>query len=104
MVLVLVLVIGGVLGILVLNTKIAENAFRLAALEKTGGQLNQQEQQLEQDLEERNSPGNLEAQARRLGLVPSGKRAYLRLPDGRQVEVPQPASGEPSVTSQTGGR
>jgi hypothetical protein len=105
-VLVLVLVVCGVLGILVLNTKIAENAFRLANLEQRGGQLSEEEQQLRQDLEEQSSSGNLEAQARRLGLVPSGKRAYLRLPDGRVFEMPQPATGEPSVTSQnsTGGR
>lgn len=102
-VLVLVLVIGGVLGILMLNTKINENAFRLADLQRQDSQLDLQEQQLARDLAEKSSSGSLEAAARRLGLVPSGKPAYLRLPDGRVFEVPQPASGEPSVTSQTAG-
>jgi hypothetical protein len=104
--LVLVLVIGGVLGILMLNTKINENAFRLADLHRQQQQLDLQEQQLAQDLAGQSSSGSLEAAARRLGLVPSGKPAYLRLPDGRVFEVPQPATGQPSLTSQTatGGR
>jgi|GEM_PF-2949702 len=104
--LVLVLVIGGVLGILMLNTKINENAFRLADLQRHQIQLDLQEQQLAQDLAEQGSSGSLEAAARRLGLVPSGKPAYLRLPDGRVFEMPQPATGEPGTTSQpaTGGR
>jgi hypothetical protein len=105
-VLVLAVVIGGVLGILLLNTKINENAFRLDDLHGKQAALGLQEQQLRRELAEKGSAGNLEAEARRLGLVPADQLAYLRLPDGRVIGVPRPASGQPSVTSQTanGGR
>src|SRR3989442_15114864 len=97
--LILVVVVAGVLGILVLNTKINENAFKLAQLHSTRGNLDQQEQQLDQQLADLESPNSLAAAARRLGLVPSGTPAYLQLPNGQQVGVPQPATGAPSVTS-----
>jgi hypothetical protein len=98
--LVLVVVVAGVLGILVLNTKINENAFRLSYLQSKQDDLNRQEQQLNQQLADQESPNNLAAEATKLGLVPAGTPAFLRLPDGRVLGVPQPASSAPSVTSQ----
>jgi len=89
-----------VLGILVLNTKINENAFRLHDLQQRQTALDVQEEQLQQELAELESPGSLAAAARRLGLVPAGTPAFIRLPDGRVLGVPQPASGQPSITSQ----
>jgi hypothetical protein len=91
-VLVLGVVVAGVLGILVLNTKINENAFRLDDLRNQQAALDLQEQQLAQELAEKESPGNLAAAAKRLGLVPAGTPAFITLPNGRVVGVPQPAS------------
>ncbi len=87
------LVVVGVLGVLVLNTKINESSFRLNDLRATQAALDLQEQQLAQNLADLESPGNLRAAATRLGLVPAGTPAYISLPDGRVVGVPQPASG-----------
>jgi hypothetical protein len=101
--LVLLVVVAGVLGILVLNTKINENAFKLARLRTERSTLEQQEQQLDQQLADLESPNSLAAAARRLGLVPSGTPAYLQLPNGQTVGVPQPATGVPSVTGQQAG-
>ena len=98
--LVLVVVVAGVLGILVLNTKINENAFRLSHLQSQRSTLNQQEQQLDQQLAALDSPNSLAAAARRLGLVPAGTPAFITMPDGTVVGVPQPATGLPSVTGQ----
>src|SRR5690242_18712802 len=70
--LVLFLVVSGVLGILVLNTKINENAFRLKDLHDRQSTLDLQEQQLSDDLALAASPNSLAAAARRLGLVPAG--------------------------------
>lgn len=89
--LVLVLVIAGVVGILVLNTKIAENAFRLDDLHKTQSSLDREEQRLQSDLAEKESPAMLAAQATRLGLGPSRTLAFIVLPDGRTIGVPGPA-------------
>jgi hypothetical protein len=91
LVLIVAIVVGGVLGVLLLNTKINENAFRLDDLRGRQAALDLQEQQLAQALAERESPGNLAAEARRLGLVPAGTPAFIRLPDGRVVGVPRPA-------------
>jgi len=87
------LVVVGVLGVLVLNTKINENSFRLNDLRATQAALDLQEQQLAQNLADLDSPGNLRAAATRLGLVPAGTPAFIHLPDGRVVGVPAPASG-----------
>jgi hypothetical protein len=102
--LILVVVVGGVLGILMLNTKVNENAFRLHDLQQRQTELDQQQQRLEQQLADYESPGNLAANARKLGLVPAGAPAFIRLPDGRITGVPQPAGGEPSLTSTDAGR
>jgi hypothetical protein len=97
--LILSLVVVGVAGVLVLNTKINENAFRLDALRGQQTSLDLQEQQLKQNLAELEAPGNLRAAATRLGLVPAGTPAFINLPDGRVVGVPQPATGSASTTS-----
>lgn len=101
-VMIVVLVMAGVVGILALNQKINENAFKLDNLRAEQAKLDRQEQDLNQQIAEKEAPGNLAAQARKLGLVPAGAPAFIRLPDGRVVGVPQPASGEPAITSQGG--
>ncbi len=88
--LVLALVAAGIVGLLVLNTKINENSFRLEGLRDRQASLEVREQQLQSDLAARQSPGNLTAAARMLGLVREESPAFLYLPDGRVVEVPQP--------------
>ena len=99
---IVVLVIAGVVGILALNQKINENAFKLDKLRAEQAKLDRQEQNLDEQIAERESPGNLAAAARKLGLVPAGAPAFIRLPDGRIIGVPQPADGQPSITSQGG--
>jgi hypothetical protein len=98
--LVLVIVATGVLGILVLNTKINENAFRLHDLQQSQFDLNQRQQQLEQQIANAEAPGNLAAAACRLGMVPAGAPAFIRLPDGREIGMPQPATGKPCSSGQ----
>ncbi|MFJ6168913.1 hypothetical protein ACIQH6_27615 [Micromonospora orduensis] len=102
--LIVVLVVGGVLGILAVNTKINENAFRLEKLQQQQARLDLEKQQLDKQIAEAEAPGNLTAEARRLGLVDAGEPGYVRLPDGKlPLGVPKPATGEPSVTSQGAG-
>ncbi|WP_422746837.1 hypothetical protein [Micromonospora sp. WMMD1219] len=100
--LILVLVVGGVLGILAVNTKINENAFKLEKLQQQQAKLDVDEQELRKEIAKQEAPGNLTANARRLGLVESEDPAYIRLPDGQTIGVPHPAQGAPSVTSQQG--
>ncbi|MFF0655421.1 hypothetical protein [Micromonospora tulbaghiae] len=100
--LILVLVVGGVLGILAVNTKINENAFKLEKLQQQQAKLDVDEQELRKEIAKQKAPGNLTANAKRLGLVESEDPAYIRLPDGQTIGVPHPAQGAPSVTSQQG--
>jgi hypothetical protein len=97
----LFVVVAGVVGILVLTTMINANQFRLNDLQSKQAGLNQQEQQLQQNLAQQESPGSLVAAAHKLGLVPAGTLAYIQMPDGSVVGVPQPAAKTPSVTAQT---
>ncbi|MET7393208.1 hypothetical protein ABZS66_06900 [Dactylosporangium sp. NPDC005572] len=88
--LVLVLVLAGVIGILVLNTRIAENAFKLDALKTKQSGLDRDEQRLRSDLADKESPVTLASRAKQLGLVPSRTPAFLLLPDGTKLEMPGP--------------
>ena len=79
-VLVLLVVVGGVLGILLLNTKINENAFVLHELRQQQVELDQRQERLEQEIAQASSTAQLAAAARRLGLVDrSDDLAHLRL-------------------------
>ncbi|KKK02444.1 hypothetical protein [Micromonospora sp. HK10] len=100
--LILVLVVGGVLGILAVNTKINENAFKLEKLQQQQAKLDVDQQQLEKEIADQKAPGNLTANARKLGLVESDDPAYIRLPDGKTIGIPHPAEGAPAITSQQG--
>lgn len=100
--LVVVLVVGGVLGILLVNTKINENAIRLSQLQKEQTTLNLQQQQLNQQITEAEAPGNLLEAARKLGLVEL-EPGYVQLPDGGvAIDVPQPGSGSAAEVGQPG--
>lgn len=84
------LVATGIVGLLLLNTAISEDAFALHDLRNTQGDLDAREQQLNDELAELSSPGNLAAAAKRLGLVPADEVTYIRLPDGRELTMPKP--------------
>jgi hypothetical protein len=101
---VLVVVIAAVIGILVINTKINENAFRLEALQQQQGKLDRTEAQLTKDLADKESPNSLAAAAKRLGMVPADRPAFITLPDGKVLGVPRPASGQPSASGQQNGQ
>jgi cell division protein FtsB len=98
--LVLFVVVAGVLGILVLNTQITANAFQLAHLQRQQDGLDEREQQLNQKLADDNSPTNVAAKGRALGLVSVGQPAFMTLPNGAVIGVPQPAPGLPDAVGQ----
>jgi hypothetical protein len=101
--LVLAVVGAGLVGLLLLNTAINENAFRLHDLRKAQEAQSLREQQLQRDLAQLEAPGTLLAAARRLGLVPAGTPAYIRLPSGQVIGVPTPARAEPAPTQKPAG-
>ena len=98
------LVIVGVLGILLINTETNANSFRIDDLKKQNTALENQRQDLDQQVVEASSIGNLDAAARRLGLVKAKTEdvAQIRLPDGKILNLPKPATGKRSPTAQEG--
>jgi hypothetical protein len=97
---VIALVVAGVFGILLINTRTNENTFKISKLQDQQTALDNQQQRLENQIAGYESTGNLDAAARRLGLVKADTPAYIRLPDGKIIGVPKPGTGQPAVTAQ----
>lgn len=100
------LLVGGLLGLLLLNTLVAQDSFTLHDLAKQSRELQLREQQLAGQVEAAQAPSRLAAQATRMGMVPGGPPAFLRLPDGRVLgeatkgkAVVAPVAPKPSATT-----
>lgn len=92
--LVVVLLIGsGLIGLLLLNTVLAQDAFALYQLRQKTAALSDQEQQLRQAVARAEAPAALASHAATLGMVPGGDPLFLRLPDGAVLGDPDLAQG-----------
>ncbi|OKI27800.1 hypothetical protein A6A07_28255 [Streptomyces sp. CB03911] len=95
-VLVVVLLTGGLLGLLALNTALNEGSFELSRLQKQTTALTDQEQTLQHQIDQGSAPDALERRARELGMVPAGGLAFLQ-DDGKVLGKPGPAQDSPPV-------
>ncbi|MCU1674040.1 MAG: hypothetical protein JWN77_2153 [Frankiales bacterium] len=91
-VVVVLILLAGLLGLLALNTVLAQDAFALHALQVEGRQLADREQALQRQVADLQSPHSLASRATRLGMVPGGPPAFLRLSDGKVLGAPAPAA------------
>ncbi|QHC29056.1 MULTISPECIES: septum formation initiator family protein [unclassified Streptomyces] len=91
--LVVLLLGGGLIGLLVLNSALSEGSFKLADLQKRTQNLTDEEQALQRDIDTYSSPDALERRAHELGMVPGGDPAFLD-PNGTVKGVPGAASPE----------
>jgi hypothetical protein len=100
--LVVVLLGGGLIGLLVLNSALSEGSFQLDDLKQRTKELTDEEQALQRDIDAYSAPQALQRRARELGMVPGGDPAFLG-PDGRVKGSPSPApaaaSGSPSAAT-----
>lgn len=87
---VVALLVSGLLGLLLLNTLVAQDSFTLHDLNKQGKALQQREQDLTKQVEALKAPAALAAQATTLGMVAGGPPAFLQLPSGRVLGQPMP--------------
>ncbi|MGW2421686.1 septum formation initiator family protein [Streptomyces sp. NPDC001709] len=94
--LVVLLLSGGLIGLLVLNSALSEGSFKLADLQKQTKSLTDEEQALQRDIDAYSSPDALQRRARELGMVPGGDPAFLGS-DGKIKGVPSAASPEPAA-------
>jgi hypothetical protein len=88
----------GLIGLLLLNTVLAQGSFTLSKLRATSDQLTDVQGALNQSLDASKSPANLATKATSMGMVPAQSAAFLRLSDGRVIGVAQPASPGPGFT------
>jgi hypothetical protein len=96
-VLVLALLVGGLVSLLMLNTMVNENSFRIHDLQQDKQALDLREQQFQREIDRREATPALAEAARRMGLVPAGTPAFIRLPDGKVLGVPTPAKAVPGT-------
>ncbi|MEU9758463.1 septum formation initiator [Streptomyces sp. NPDC047985] len=92
--LVVLLLSGGLIALLMLNSAINEGSFRLSELKKRTTELTDEEQALQHDVDGLSRPDALERRARELGMVPGGSPAFLG-PDGKVRGLPDEATAEP---------
>ena len=88
----------GLIGLLLLNTSLAQGSFTLHDLRTTSDQLTDTQGALNQSLDASRSPANLARKATSMGMVPAQSAAFLRLSDGKVIGVAQPASPGPGFT------
>ncbi len=88
---VVALLVTGLIGLLVLNTVLAKDAFRLHALQVDGRELADTEQVLTREVESLRAPAALAEKAAAMGMVQAGPPAFLRLPDGAVLGSAEPA-------------
>ncbi|HEY0486152.1 MAG TPA: hypothetical protein VGD72_07880 [Mycobacteriales bacterium] len=95
-VLVLGLLVAGLVSLLMLNTLVNENSFRIHALQQEQTKLDLRAQQLQREIDNREATPALARAATRLGLVPAGTPAFIELPSGKVLGVPTPARRTPA--------
>ncbi|MFE5140983.1 septum formation initiator family protein [Streptomyces fagopyri] len=94
--LVVLLLGGGLIGLLVLNSALSEGSFHLDDLQKGTKSLTDEEQALQRDVDAYSAPDALQRRARELGMVPGGDPAFLA-PDGTVKGVPGAAARDSSL-------
>ena len=92
------LLAAGLIGVLLLNTALAQGSFTLHDLRTTSEQLTDAQGALNQSLEVSKAPANLASRAAGMGMVPAQSVAFLRLSDGKVIGVAEPASPGHSLT------
>ena len=96
-VVVVVLLVGGLLGLLMLNTMVAQGAFRLHDLTVQGKVLDDREEVLSRQVQTLQAPTSLSQRATAFGMVPGGPPVFLRLSDGAVLGTPgAPAAAAPA--------
>jgi hypothetical protein len=88
----------GLLGMLLINTTLAQGAFTLSELKTTQAELSRTEATLTESIAALTAPIVLEQKARDLGMVPSTTPAFIEIPSGKVMGKAKPAPGVPIAT------
>ncbi len=90
---------AGMLGLLVLNTTLAQGAFEIGSLTQVKRDLAVNEQRLLQTVAHAEAPESLQQRADALGMVPAQAPVFLRLADRTVLGRPTPAKAQPRKAS-----
>ncbi|MHA6759264.1 cell division protein FtsL [Streptacidiphilus sp. PAMC 29251] len=77
-VLVVLILAGGLIGLLLLNTALSQGSFQLSQLQQRTNSLTDERQGLQQQISAWSAPDALSARAAQLGMVPGGTPAFLQ--------------------------
>src|SRR4051794_26487620 len=92
---------AGLVGLLLLNTALAQGSFRMHDLQRQTAALQDREEQLQIAIDAANDPARLAAAAHHLGLVPAEDPGFIRLSDGRLLGAPHAPPAPPKKAAAT---
>jgi hypothetical protein len=90
--LIIFLVAAGLVGLLLVNTSLQSGAFEAGRLQQDNQLLAEQQGDLQRQVQQLSSPGEVTRRAGALGMVADPNPGFLRLSDGKVLGDPQPAS------------
>ena len=88
------LLLGGFVGVLMLNTAMAKGSYTLRDLQRRSDALTDTQDALRHTIDGVSGPGPLAHRARALGMVPAATPAFLRLSDGTVLGVARKAKAD----------
>jgi hypothetical protein len=89
-----VLLLGGFVGVLMLNTAMAKGSYTMRDLQRRSDALTDTQDSLRHSIDRVSGPGPLAQRARALGMVPAATPAFLRLADGKVLGVAKKAKDD----------
>lgn len=97
-VLCVVLLVGGLLSLLLLNTNRAQESFAIEKLQAKSAALTDEQQQLAGDIDAQSAPQQLALRAQQMGLEPASTVRYVRKADGTVLGVAKRSGEDSTIT------
>jgi len=95
------LLVGGLISLLLLNTNRAQESFAIEKLQTRSASLTDQQQQLASEIDRISAPQQLALQAQGLGMEPATRVRYVRASDGKQLGVAKRSAKDSALTVDT---
>ncbi|RNI20258.1 hypothetical protein [Flexivirga caeni] len=95
------LLVGGLIGLLLLNTDRAQESFAAQNLQSQSSSLTDQQQALSGDIDAMSAPQQLALQAQRMGLVQATTTRFVRASDGKLLGVAKRSAKDSALTVET---
>lgn len=89
---------GGLLALLLLNTNRAQESFAIQKLQATSASLTDEQQQLASEIDAQSAPQQLALRAQKMGLEPASKVRYVRKADGTVLGVAKRSGKDSTIT------